>query len=334
MIRKNKNAIRPLYREIVPASLESAWRDRWLWPFAIVASLLHTGGIYDTILMTMRQVRTFGGQIMATGLPTPFEQAYLSITGGAGILPAFGAIQSILYALIFIVTILAISLISQGALAYGIGGRLRGRVPSFRECLTVGARSIGKLFVLNVITLGLIWLGKLFMLLPWSSAAEGSSALTVTLFVLASLVYMVLVVALTAVHFFALYAMIVDKAHIAESLETGLVMLKRNWLAILELALILFVFGAIVLAGMFLTFVVMGIPVILLIAAAALLGQSWLVSLGWLIASLLFTLIVLSAGAFCVTFQFNAWYRLGVRSGEGKVLAKIHRWIHAALYGR
>ncbi len=331
MIRKNKNALRPLYRDIVPSALQSAWQDRWLWPFAIVASLLHTGGIYDTILMTMRHVRRFGSSIMSADVPVPIEQAWLKVTGAAGIMPAIGSIQSILFALVFVGAILGLAVICQGALVFGLGGRVRGRRPQFQECLTVGAREFGKILVLNLITLGLIWLGKFFMILPWSRAVAGSEVGMIALFIGTSLLYMVLVVALTAIHFFALNAIILQEAHVTEALEHGVQMLKQGWLAVLELALILFLFGAAVLGAGFLAFTMAGIPIVLVIMAAALLGQTGLVTLGWSVATILFFVIILTAGGFTVTFQFAAWHRLFLRLGEGGVVSKIHRWMHAFL---
>lgn len=332
MIRKTKKQLlRPVHREILPAALRHGWQDRWLWPFAIFASLTHTGGIYDVIASTLRDVARQSTALRAGALPPSLVVAWSNLSAQNGPLAFLGALQSVILGSVIVLAVLALSVIAQGALVWGLGARVRGRRPSFRECLTVGARAAWRVGVLNVVTLGLIWLSKFLVLIPYAFAVDLGGASGIVMNLLASFLFIAVIIAATGIHFFALNAIILQEAHVTDSIERGARLMGHGWLAALEMALLIFVVGFIVLLAAAAAFIVMGIPLALLIASAALMGLPTLAGVFYGLSVILFFALFLVAGAFSITFQYAAWQKLFYRLGEGGMAAKIHRWVHAFL---
>lgn len=331
MIRKNKKVHRPLYREIIPAGVKGAWRHRWLWPIAILAGLIQTGGIIDAVLLSLHRVRLES----VTLFDASWSQSIGTIWGRViGAQDAVGKIleaQSLVVSLTIVVATLGLAFICQGALAFGIGGSVGGRKPNFKECLHAGATALGRIFALNVVTLGLTWLARFLMLIPLAVFSQQPSAGLAVTSVIISTFYILVVLSLTAIHFFALNAIVLTGAHVTPALERAAVLLRSSWLTIIEIAVILFGVGFVTLGVGLLLFFAMWIPVFLLQLGATLLNMNALFIFCNFIGSLLFFVIMLSAGAFNISFQYHAWHLLYVRLGEGGAVAKIQRVLHAWL---
>lgn len=328
MIRKNKQQIRPLYREVIKESLAVAWHKRWLWPFAIVAGILQTGGILDVILYRARTLSSQGHDLATSPWFQAWIRGVLSARGSTLTVwfMALGMIQGILYASLLVGAFLAISVIAQGALVFGLGGRLRGRIPTFRECLTMGARAFWPVAALNVVTLGLLWLAHFLVLIPLTFSIESPTVLTVITYFLAYLLFLLAAVALTTIHLFALNAILLQEATLMQALVRSYTLFKRAWILVLETAGILLALGTAVMAAAMLLFLVAGIPVFVIVISAALLQYPSVVVIGTDVLVGLFGLVMLTAGAFTIVFQYATWGRLYIRLGEGGAIAKLHRW--------
>jgi hypothetical protein len=169
------------------------------------------------------------------------------------------------------------------------------------------------------------------VLIPYAFAADMGGATGMVMNLLASFLFIAVIVAATGIHFFALNAIILQEGHVTESLERGAHLMGHGWLAALEMALLIFLVGFLVLLGSGALFVLMGIPLVLLVAASALMGLPTLASFYYGLSVVLFFGLILAAGAFNITFQYSAWQNRFLRMGEGGMAAKIHRWAHAFL---
>jgi hypothetical protein len=323
MIRKNTH--KPFYRTVVPEALKEAWTHRKLWILSIFALFLHTGGIFDALLKAVRDLRGMSqwlaapvgpdavrlameGSLVGTGLVLFLEQWVLGLLVGLGLL--------------------ALSLLSQAGLAYGLGGLVRGRMPNLRECLVAGRTYLPGVALLNLITIGIPFAFK--VLVAWLlllATSQASIALTVT-YVVAGLFFVALAIAATAVHFFSLYAIVLQEASLGEALKRSLVMLRRGWLAILEVGFVLFGVGVLIfVCGALLTVLAL-IPFALLFTVTAVLGSEALslILLGSAIG--VGCALVLTIGAVATQFQYAVWHRLFLKLGEGGLVAKLHRLYH------
>jgi hypothetical protein len=318
----------PFYRTLVPKALSQAWNDRWLWPFAVFAALLMTGGIYDVILSSLRELQTRHDLIVAGTLPDSVMFAWSRLSGGESVLGMIGAWQSIAFALIFVIALLGLSIIGQGALAHGIGGRMRGKKSTFKQSLTVGARFFLPVALLNIFTIGLTWFAKFLMFIPYRATFVSPSLSGIVLYFLTALLFIAVLIALTSIHLFTLNALILQDATLHDAIGRAFSLLRKGWLAILELAFILFGIGIAIFALTFVLFIVMLIPLLLVMIATLVLGQAFVFSIGMALASILFFTLFIAAGAFSVTFQYVAWHHLFLKLGEGGLVAKLHRFSH------
>lgn len=324
--RKKKSA--PLYRKLIPIALRESWNSRWLWPFALFAAWLMTGGIYDVMLTSLQELRTRQDIILHGQLPQTITIAWSRLTDGSSILHLIGAWESVLFASIFILAVLSLSIIGQGALVHGIGGRIRGRKPHFRESLAIGTKFFVQTMLLNIFILGLTWFAKFLMFIPYRNSILDPSIGHLLGYLFTTVLFIVTLIVLTSVHLFTLNAMILQEASLHEALVRAFELLRRGWLAVLELALILFGVGMGIFALTLILFFVMIIPLVLVMFATMVLGQGFIFSLGYALGTLLFFTLFILAGVFTVTFQYAAWHLLFLKLGEGGLVAKLHRISH------
>ncbi len=330
MIRKNKTNPYPhLYRIIIPDAFRDAWARRYLWPLALFAGLLYTGGIYDVLLTTFREAGRSSLAITTGGIPPALAILWQGLTTAPNIVAVLGLIQSIVIAILIVATIVGLSVIAQGALAFGLGGSIRGRAPMLGESLTVGARNAWRVLALNIITLFLGWLVKFVFLIPYGLSQTNPVTGLGVLAVVGAFVYAISVVAIAAIHLFALNSIILQDAHVTESLARAWSLLRQGWLNTLEIGTILFLVGAGILAAGALAFFLMALPIFLLMTVAALMNSTAIVYIGFILFVTLFFVTTLIAGTLAITFQYAAWHRLFSRLGEGGALPKIHRWWRA-----
>lgn len=331
MIRKNKKVHRPLYREVVPAAIKGAWRHRWLWPIALMAGLIQTGGIVDAVLLSLRRIRLESVTLFDASWSDSIGAIWTRIIGAPDIIGKILEAQNFVIGLMVVVATLALAFICQGALAYGIGGGVRGRMPNFKESLHAGAMVIGRVFALNLVTLGLTWLARFILLVPLAVFSQQPSAGLAVASVAVAVLYILTVLSLTAIHFFALNAIVLNDSHVTTALERGALMLRSSWLTVIETAVILFLVGLLTMGLGLGLFLAMWLPLFLLQLGAALLNMDILFVFANFLGTILFFIVMLSAGAFNVSFQYRAWNLLYIRLGEGGAVAKIHRILRSML---
>lgn len=320
----------PLYRTIFREALSTAWHHPHLWLLAFFAALLQTGGIYDALLQSFRDlggvaVQQLQGSSLTQGLFSWAIQPMSEIGKSLGLLGSIGRIEGLLFALVLLGIAAGASVIAQGALVYGLGIRIRGTVPPLSACLSMGGRYFWKTAGLNLVTLGLIAAFRVLVLLPFSTPLAQTSAWTVIGSLLAYFFYIFAVITLTAVHLFGLNSIVLQRYSLTESLMRGLAQAKQAWLVILELGLGFFALGVALFLGLSAFYVIAGVPLLILTLSAALLNANLAVTIfsGIFYAGALLAFILL--GSFATTVQFSAWQHLSIRVAQGNALAKIHR---------
>ncbi|MBP7005557.1 hypothetical protein KBB27_00325 [Patescibacteria group bacterium] len=320
----------PLYRTLFREALSTAWHHPHLWLLAFFAALLQTGGIYDALLQSFRDlggvaVQQLQGSSLTQGLFSWAIQPMSEIGKSLGILGSLGRIEGLLLALVLLGIASGASVIAQGGLIYGLGIRLRGSVPPLATCLSIGGRYFWKIAGLNLITLGLIAAFRVLVLIPFSTPLAQTSAWTIVGSLLAYFFYIFAVITLTAVHLFGLNSIVLQRYSLTESVLRGFAQAKQAWLVILELGLGFFLLGTALFFGLTALYVIAGIPLLILTLSAALLnaGLAATILSGVFYVGALLAFILL--GSFATTVQFAAWQGLSIRVAQGNALAKIHR---------
>ena len=331
MIRKNKNQHVPLYREVVRESLRSAWDKRRLWIFAIFAAILQTGGTLDVILYSVKQMTLQGSSILQSPwINILSTQTLLRGTSDLhNVFAVIGRVQAFMYVALIIGGILVCSLLAQGALVYGLNARLQGKTARLRECLSVSGKHIWSIAALNILTIGLIWLARFILVVPFAYSVRDANVGAVILYIGSFALYLLTTFLFTTIHLFALNALTLEGRTIWQSIEHSYGLFKRSWLIILETGLIMLAIGFAILFAAIVLFFVGVVPLALFMIGGALVQSVSLLTLGYALSLLLFLAIMITAGAFTVTFQYDTWGRLYQRIQEGTALAKLHRWYHA-----
>ncbi|MCI0479545.1 hypothetical protein L0Y59_03290, partial [Candidatus Uhrbacteria bacterium] len=156
-------------------------------------------------------------------------------------------------------------------------------------------------------------------------ALDTTTATTYLMYLVSFIVFIPIAFLLAILQVFALNALILQGAHIGDALRRGYLLLKRNWVTVVETA----VLQAILSIGVWLLFLALFmfvmIPVFAFIVTSAILQSVPLFTFSLVVGSLLFVCGAVVAAAFTVQLQYATWTYLYRALGEGGVVPKIHR---------
>jgi len=207
-----------------------------------------------------------------------------------------------------------------------------GEKTDFRKALGIGARAFWPIATLNVMTL-LAFAAIRFVVAAFMDYALTADTLAAgLLFVLAFVLFVGLAFIITIMQIFALNAMILQGASVADAILRGYVQFKRHWIVSVETALILAVVAIALNAVLTYLVFLAGMPFLLAMVTAAVI-QSPVLYFGAMVLALLVMLAVFAtATAMLSQLQYATWTFLYRKIGEGGVVPKIHRMVRT-LFG-
>ena len=324
-------ADRPLYREIFPRACKAAWREWRLWPLALLASILFTGGVFDILYRGTQNIPERAA--MLTAPTNHFMQGIQGIArtfdGPVNVFSLVGSIEFLLTIVILLVGLLGLSCISQAGLVYGLASAERNQKPTLRSALSVGAQAFWPVALLTAGSLILVWIARFLISINLSLAISFPDHTRSFLYLASFIVFTFISFVVTIVHMFALNAIVLQGASISEALMRAYRLFKQHWIVCLETATLLFM-TVIGIGIVFLT--VYFLCMIPLMAAIIVAGttQSYLLLYGTMsVSATLFVVGLLVAGAYVTQLQYAMWTGLYRRFGEDGVMPKLHRFIRA-----
>jgi hypothetical protein len=322
----------PLYRPVLREAFATAWREKRFWWVALLAGMIMTGSLYDVLWKGLNSLAP-QGSVSATfaGLWGNAVTAWggLSITD-----TVIGAIDVFLlssFSIIMAVAVFGIASIAQGALVYGLGHMRRARPPRVKDSLTVGARAVWPIMVLNIFALSVLWAMRALIAIALSFTVSDTTAASYLLYLAAFVAFIALAGATVIVQIFALNAMILQGATLAQAIERGVMVFRRHWVISVETAAILFVISV---GAWILTValnMLMSVPLFMIAMIAVFLNSGLLFWATLYIGILLFFAIMLAIAGFVIELHYATWVILWKRLGEGGVLPKVHRWFRSLL---
>ncbi len=317
---KNTQKHPPLYREIMRHALIASVKGWRLWLFAFVAGLLQTGGILDVAVRALQTIQQQTSSVFANTWLSFWYPA--SITG-------IGALTIGLKSLVFVLILLAAfvcSVMAQGALVAGLEKKnsIAPRA-SIVQLIHLAGRSFWPLATLNILTQSLLWCSRFLLLVPLAYATRTPSFLNTLGTFAAFGVFLIAAFFITAIHLFALQAIIGDDLHLHDALVRALDHFRRAWLIVVEIAFLLVLFGLVVATIGIMLFTIGITPLFFFLVALALANVH---AMGIALIMTLFILCAAIIGSFTITTQYAAWGLLYERIGERTATAKIHRAIH------
>lgn len=324
----------PLYRPVLRDAFRAAWEEKHYWWVALLAGLTLTGSVYDV-----------GWRLMNAGAVPAIPRAVwgalwqraVSVWSGFSltdtILGGLKVFQLTAFFLIALGAVFVFSVIAQGALVYALGARHRGRSPKVKEALTVGARALWPVLVLNLFVVAILLAARGLLAIALSGAITNTTALAYLAYIVAFLAFAIISAAAVMLQVFALNAMLLQGATLVQALERGASLLAKHWVVAVEATALLFV---ITLGASFLAIAVnmlLGVPLFMLLILATVLQSKALLWLTLYTAVTLFVAVMLALGGCLIQLHYAAWTSLFRRFGEGGVIPKIHRWVRWLTHG-
>lgn len=326
MIRKKQSTLfRSFYRHVLPSAFQKAWHEKWMWPWAILASTIISGGIFDVAANIFQSVRSTGSLLFT---PAVFQTVlgWIQDFTSSPSSYAFNALN-ITVTILVAIGVFLLTCFAQGVIVYGHGGRADAKKPLSQLAYTSASKHLWQIVGLTFVTGFLAWIVRFALLLPYVLSQSTPSVLLTLVSVVGAIFYLVLTVLVIATHIFALNAIIHQGSRLAESILRAWDLARREWLHLVELGFALWFINALALSAVAILFAVMGVPIFLVMVAAALLNNSAILYAAYLFGGTLFIALMFVAAAVTVSFQYGVWHHLFIELGEGGLAPKIHRMI-------
>ncbi|MFA6446722.1 MAG: hypothetical protein WCW31_00505 [Patescibacteria group bacterium] len=320
---------KPVYREIIPHALKTAWKNPLFWLFGVFAAILNTGGSLDVVWKFWSSVQTQGSNMFVGDSTARLWNASQIAQNGLNWLHISQGIVVILFFLILVLAFAAASCIAQGALVYNVGGMKLLKKTSFKQILSIGAKAIIPIAILDIIVIIAVWLARFAISLPLSFVLGKNSTLMMVLYVITFIIFFVVAVGISIMQIYALNAMILQGATLVQAFKRAWEVIIEHWLVTLETAilqgLVVFAIGAVAaIIGIILTIPFMALYMLSIVNNNLLLFN---LTIGcYLVIFVLYSLVLLG---FVVTFQYSIWAQMFKKFGEGGVVPKLHRLVRA-----
>lgn len=314
----------------------SAWRMRIVWLIAIGAGLLQTGGIIDVLYRLIRERVLF-----LTSPSNAHSYAFLAncrdlILGAGG---AFGRTivtlklsQMFLLAALFVIGVLALAILCQGALVYIVGIRGRFTRPTLAEAFQVAGHRFWRVAALNLLPVGAYVFAWFVFLAPFGPIIHLTSAPAIITYIIAVMASLAVGFTATSVQMLALQTIVLDEAHLEPAIKNAYAIFKRSWLTLVETALALFAISIALFIAGGIAFIVILLPFLALVGIAIVFQAPTIATILILFSEALFFAMMACVGGFTIVFQYTVWNRLSTRLGKNMAVAKLVRIVHHVLH--
>ncbi|MFZ2804308.1 MAG: hypothetical protein WA001_03720 [Patescibacteria group bacterium] len=327
--RQSSNA--PVYRDVVSRAFRTAWNERRFWPLAFCAALLLSGGMYDVIWRATQNITSQGVILTAGGSRVAMIGAAFgsALRGKADLLNVANTFEIVLTMAILLLALAAFSCIAQGGLVYALGATQRGSKPTLQEAIHVGAGAFWPIVALNALVITSLWVIRFLISFALHLALASTTGANWLFYLVSYIVFIGVVFSISMVELFALNAMVLQGAPVADAIVRGYVTFKKHWMVAVETTALLFVVALGIWAVFLCLYFILMVPLFAAVIAASVLQSQGLLQATMGIGIAVFILGIFAATAFTTQFQYATWTYLYRRVGEGGVLPKLHRWARA-----
>lgn len=318
---------RPIYRQVIPHALAFAWKHPLFWFLGIFAAIFNTSGALDVFWKFWNAIQSQGTDIFVGHAAVRIWQAaQMGNTPGIHWLPLARGLMGVLLFFVIFLAVAALSFIAQGALIHAIGSwNFGGRKALIRKSLTVGAKALVPIAVLNIILVVFVWLARFGASLPLAMALGRESTLFAAVYVVSFIVFSVVALVFSIMQVYALNSMMLQGASLSQAMARAWKVIREHWLVTIETAILQSL--VIVLMGLIaaLALTLICLPPILLITYGAMSYNVLLMEIGFGVLTAIMFLMTLTFVGFAVTFQYATWTMVFRKFGEGGVSPKLHR---------
>lgn len=311
-----------IYRDILKQAWFILWHYLWLWPFGLLAALAGNAGEFNSLTVTSDQL---GNQADALATLRNSIQSNQFVNIWESLIRSFGQAPLLLFTVTVVGLLIALLVIwlvtiSQAALIDATGKIDLASPTSFLSATKSGIKNFWQIFWLNLITKFATYLILAVAFLPFlaSYLLQGSGWSFTILMIISFIVSVPVGLILGFILRYAANYVVLENAKWWEALERAAGLFFRNWLATIEMALLLF-FINIALGLLIFIFVIprsFNLDILILLS-----GFDWLT----LFRILPVILVVIAIGMWFSTYQWIAWILLFRRLQTGNLMPKLIR---------
>ena len=316
----------PVYRPILREAFAFSWKEKKLWLVSFFAGLTLTGSVYDVL---WRGMNALAPEASIVGFLAPFwiraTETWPGLTAGELILGSLNVLLITAFLLLIAFTFYAGSVISQSTLVYSVGARRRGKIPMFKDALTVGARAVWPVLALNIMALVILTATRGLAAIGIAIVGDQPAIWSYLLYMLGFILFIGIGALTVIVQIFALNAMILQGSTLAQGIVRGYEVVRRHWITVAETAALLFVIsvGAYVLSVM--AGLLLSVPYVILLFVAFVLKSAFLFTAITVVFILIFIALMIAVFGFTVQLHYATWTLMYRKLGEGGILPKLHR---------
>jgi len=309
---------KPHHRPVLTKAWQMTIQHKELWLFGIFAMLLNSGGVVNITFRAFKRATGEGtvrelveGSIPGSGTIITYFQE-LAVVGAGRIVVTTIILTLLLALLIYVGLVAQTSLISN---LHNLRGKKKVRLTqTFRHTTKKLLQILGVDLLARLAMTGVLLISSgLFLTLSTTNVAAGVIANIAILLVLvpASLLIGYLSI-------FALVEVVVADKGVFHAIEDAWIVLQKNWVAVTELALILFLVNLAVTILTIGTILLFLVPFLLVFVGALFTGVSalWIGTIA--LGTICITVIVLAYGGLLTTFTYATWYQLYKKLGQKK----------------
>ena len=312
-----------VYSEILKKAWSIIWRNKYLWFFGLF--LVWIGQEVET--MVRNYLMYTEETLSLKSWQNLFESGFGGIVNdfwGAVSNTAIGAVMAVLLLIVVLVIVIWLMITSIGGIISSTVKLESGKPTTFSEGFTVGRKYFWKNFV---VYFGIRIVDYAFLIV------SGLVATLVFFGVIGTIIGIVLVlisfIISLIISFISKYAaayIVVREKNIADAVRSAWNLFIKNWLASIEMAVIIFIINLIVSLALFLALVMIAAPFLLVVF---MLGQTEFINLGntfLYTLTVILMLLTIFVGSVLSGFQFSAWVLFFLRLDEGKKVSKLVQW--------
>ncbi|MBU0708070.1 hypothetical protein KKG41_06915 [Patescibacteria group bacterium] len=318
------------YGEILKKAWRIVWRHKFLWFFGLflvtisqeIEMVVRNYSMYTEQKLSVDSWRSF----FENDLGSQVISVWDAMSGTTA-----GSVMLLLLFLVVFVIVVWLTAISIGAIIHNAIKAESGKTITFNEGFDVGRKHIKKNFLIYLIAKVSDYVVLLLIGLIASLVVTGVIGTVVSvIFVIISFIVSLII------SFVAKYAAcytINNNQDWPVAIRSGWRLFIKNWVASVEMAIIIFFISILVSLAMFLVFVLIIVPFIILVF---ILNQTDVAGLGGVfmnIMTIILLMIAIVVGSVMSSFQFSAWALFFLKLNGSKKTSKILLWAER-LFGR
>ncbi|MDD5341902.1 MAG: hypothetical protein PHH01_00145 [Patescibacteria group bacterium] len=311
-----------IYNDIIKKAWRIIWRNKFLWFFGLF--LVWIGQEVETLIRNY-YLQT-EGSLSLDSWRELFKSGFGGIFSDAWGLVSSTTLTAVVVMLVFVLLLILVvwlTVISVGGIIHSTIQAENGKAVAYNQAFAIGQKHFWKNLIVYLLAkiadyIFLILTGLVASLVAFGVIGVVVSVIMILLSFAVSLI----------IGFVAKYAacyVVARGQTLTEAVRSGWKLFIKNWLASIEMAVIIFVINFIVSLGLIIVLVIVSVPFLLLVVILSQ-GMAGASNVLLYVLTAIILLVTVFVGSVLSSFQFSAWVLFFLKLDQGKKLSKIIMW--------